>query len=304
MLFVKSFLTEVCGRKEWQMIKKNTSIANILITLILLIFTILCILPFWYVFITSISDPQKAAVGDIRLFPNGFSLKSYNIVLTERKFYNGLLITVTRTLVGTSLGLLIQCAAAYVLSRSYLMGRKILIKIVIFTILFNGGIIPTYLVIQNLHLLNTIWALIFPMIFNPWNVLLLISFFSSIPDSIEESAKLEGANDILIFFKLAIPLAKSAVMTIMLYIAVRHWNELMDGILYINSDFLKPLQVYLIELIMRSSIQNMIEPSENYVTALSIQTTVLFISSIPILIVYPIVQKYFVKGIMIGGVKG
>lgn len=134
--------------------------------------------------------------------------------------------------------------------------------------------------------------------------LIINELFSSIPNSIEESAKLEGANDILIFFKLAIPLAKSAVLTIMLYIAVRHWNELMDGVIYINSDYLKPLQVYLIELIMRSSTQNMIEPSENFVTALSIQTTVLFISSIPILIVYPIVQKYFVKGVMVGGVKG
>lgn len=284
--------------------KNNLTITNIIISMILISFTILCILPFWYVLITSLSDPQKATVGDIRLFPNGFSLQSYKIVLREKKFYNGLLITLSRTIVGTSLGLLIQSAAAYVLSRSYLMGRKVLIKIVIFTILFNGGIIPTYLVIQNLHLLDTIWALIFPMVFNPWNILLLMSFFSSIPNSIEESAKLEGANDILIFFKLAIPLAKSAVLTIMLYIAVRHWNELMDGVIYINSDYLKPLQVYLIELIMRSSTQNMIEPSENFVTALSIQTTVLFISSIPILIVYPIVQKYFVKGVMVGGVKG
>lgn len=275
-----------------------------IIVLLLLMFSFLCILPFWYVLISSVSDPLKLKIGDVRLFPNGFSLQSYRIVLREQKFYRGLVVTLTRTVLGTALGLLIQSMTAYVLSRKYFQGKKFFSKMVVFTILFNGGIIPNYLVVQQLHLLDTIWALILPMVFNPWNVMLLVSFFAAIPDSIEESAKLDGANDFVIFFRLAAPLSKPALMTILLYIAVRHWNELMDGVIYINTDRLKPLQVYLIELIMRSSVQNMVEPSENFVTALSIQTTVIFVSCLPILMLYPFVQRYFVKGIMAGGVKG
>jgi len=284
--------------------KKKLSISYIIIVAILLLFAFCCIVPFWYVFITSLSAAMKAVAGDVRLFPNGFSLESYKIVFTETKFYRALLVTVCRTTIGTILGLSIQCMTAYALSRRYLWGRKFLTKVVIFTILFNGGIIPTYLVIQNLHLLDTIWALILPMVFNPWNIMLLVSFFAAIPESIEESAKIEGANDFTIFTHLAVPLAKPAVMTMLLYIAVRHWNELMDGVIYINSEQLEPLQVYLMGLIMRSSIQNMVEPSENYVTALSIQTTVLFVSCVPILLLYPLIQRYFVKGIMVGSIKG
>lgn len=284
--------------------RRKISISYMIIVLLLLMFSFLCILPFWYVLISSVSDPLKLKIGDVRLLPNGFSLQSYRIVLREQKFYRGLAVTLTRTVLGTALGLLIQSMTAYVLSRKYFQGKKFFSKMVVFTILFNGGIIPNYLVVQQLHLLDTIWVLILPMVFNPWNVMLLVSFFSAIPDSIEESAKLDGANDFVIFFRLAVPLSKPALMTILLYIAVRHWNELMDGVIYINTDRLKPLQVYLIELIMRSSVQNMVEPSENFVTALSIQTTVIFVSCLPILMLYPFVQRYFVKGIMAGGVKG
>lgn len=274
------------------------------IVMALLLFSFLCILPFWYVFISSISDPLKLRTGDVRLFPNGFSMQSYRIVLKERRFYRGLLVTLIRTVAGTGLGLFIQSMTAYVLSRKSFGGRGFFSRMVVFTILFNGGIIPNYLIMQQLHLLDTIWALILPMVFNPWNVMLLVSFFAAVPDSIEESAKLDGANDLVIFFRLAAPLSKPALMTILLYISVRHWNELMDGVIYINMERLKPLQVYLIELIMRSSVQNMVEPSENFVTALSIQTTVIFVSCLPILTLYPFVQRFFVKGIMAGGVKG
>lgn len=284
--------------------KKKIHISYIVCLIILIAFAFICILPFWYVMISSISDPLKLKIGDVRLLPNGFSLKSYSIVLRESRFYRGMAVTIFRTVVGAALGLLVQAMTAYVLSRKYFQGKKVITKFVVFTILFNGGIIPNYLVVQQFHLLDTIWALILPMVFNPWNIMLLISFFTAIPNSIVESAKIDGANDIVIFFEMAVPLSKPAILTILLYIAVRHWNELMDGVIYINKDFLKPLQVYLIELIMRSSVQNMVEPSENFVTALSIQTTVIFVSCLPILLLYPFIQKYFVKGIMAGGVKG
>lgn len=284
--------------------RRKIAVSDILIILLLISFSFLCILPFWYVFISSISDPLKLKSGDVRLIPNGFSLAAYKAVLGEMRFYRGLGITIARTVIGTAFGLIIQAMTAYTISRKYFSARKILSKLIVFTILFNGGIIPNYLVVQRLHLLNTIWALILPMLFNPWNIMLLVSFFAAIPDSIIESAKIDGANELVIFFRLAAPLSKPALMTILLYIAVRHWNELMDGVIYINEERLKPMQVFLIELIMRSSVQNMVEPTENFVSVLSIQTTAIFLSCLPILLVYPFIQKFFVKGIMVGGVKG
>jgi putative aldouronate transport system permease protein len=271
---------------------------------ILLFYAFICLMPFWYVLVTSLSDPQQVREGEFKLLPTGFSAQSYKIVFRDRRFFNGLYITIARTVTGTLLGIIVQSMAAYALSRRYLKGRGMFRKLVVFTILFNGGIIPTYLVMRNLRLLDQFSALILPMIFNPWNIVLLISFFAAMPDAIEESAKLDGANDFVIFYKLAAPLALPAIATIILFIAVRHWNELMDGVIYIHNDALKPMQVYLYELVVRASTGNMIEPSEQAITSVSIQTAVIFASSLPIIILYPFLQRYFVRGIMIGAVKG
>jgi putative aldouronate transport system permease protein len=274
------------------------------LTLFLLFYAFVCLMPFWYVFVSSISDPVLVKEGEFKFLPTGFSMNSYKIVFRDQRFFDGLYITVARTVIGALLGIAVQSMAAYALSRKYLKGRRMFRKLVVFTILFNGGIIPTYLVMQNLHLLDRFWALIFPMVYNPWNIVLLISFFSNMPDAIEESAKLDGANDFVIFYRLAAPLALPAIATIVLFIAVRHWNELMDGVLYIHNSALKPMQVYLYELVVRASTQNMIEPTEQAITAISIQTAVIFASSLPIIILYPFLQRYFVKGIMLGAVKG
>jgi len=275
-----------------------------LLLVFLLFYAFICLMPFWYVLVTSISDPKTVAQGEFKFLPSNFSLESYKIVFRDRRFFNGFLITVFRTVTGALLGILIQSMAAYALSRRYLKGRGIFRKLIVFTILFNGGIIPNYLLMRNLHLLNTLLVLILPMAFNPWNIVLLISFFVAMPDAIEESAKLDGANDFVIFFKLAVPLALPAIATIVLFIAVRHWNELMDGIIYIHNDVLKPMQVYLYELVIRTSMGNMIDPTEQSINSVSIQTAVIFASSLPIIILYPFLQRYFVKGILIGAVKG
>jgi putative aldouronate transport system permease protein len=267
-------------------------------------YAFVCLMPFWYVLVSSLSDPVRVREGEFHFFPTGFSLEAYKIVFRDQRFFNGFFVTLGRTVIGSCLGLAVQSMAAYALSRRYLAGRGLVRRLVVFTILFNGGIIPTYLVVQNLGILNTFWALIFPMVFNPWNIVLLISFFSSLPDAIEESAKLDGANDFSIFLKLAVPLSMPALATILLFIAVRHWNELMDGVIYIHNSTLKPMQVYLYELVMRGSTQNMIDPSEQAITSIAIQTAVICASSLPIIIVYPFLQRYFVKGIMIGAVKG
>ncbi len=283
--------------------QKKAGFSYTLVIAALVFFAVICIIPFWYVFVSSLSDPQLVKEGAFHLLPTGFSLEAYRIVFRDARFFTGFKITLLRTVIGTALALSVQTMMGYAISRA-MPGRKIIKRMVVITILFNGGIIPTYLVMQGLNLLDTFWALILPMVFNPWNVILLSSFFASLPDAIEESAKLDGAGDFRIFLKLAVPLSIPAIATILLFIAVRHWNELMDGVIYIHSSHLKPMQVYLIELVMRMSTNSMIEPTEQAITAISIQTAVIFASCLPIIMVYPFLQRFFVKGIMVGAVKG
>lgn len=284
--------------------RSRNSFSYRLIIAALVFFAVLCVIPFWYVMVSSFSDPQLVKEGQFRILPTGYSLQAYKMLFRDQRFFSGLGITVFRTVVGTSLSVLVQTAMAYALAKRFLPGQALLTRLVVFTLLFNGGIIPNYLVIQKLHLLDTVWALILPMGFNPWNVMLLISFFAALPASLEESAKIDGANDLLIYSRIAIPLSLPAVATILLFIAVRHWNELMDGIIYIHASNLKPMQVYLVELVMRTQMSSMIEPTEQNITSVSMQTAVIFASCLPIIILYPFLQKYFVTGIMVGAVKG
>jgi putative aldouronate transport system permease protein len=194
---------------------------------------------------------------------------------------------------------------AYGLSRNHLAGKKIFKGLVIFSILFNGGIIPTYLVICYTGIFDTLWALIIPIAMSPWNVIILTSFFQSLPSTLEESATLDGANDFTIFYRIAIPLSGAAIGTILLFVSVGHWNALMDAVIYINNSKLRPLQGYLVDLVMRSYTQNMFaDISEQDIPTISIQTAAIFASTFPILVIYPFVQKYFVKGVMVGAIKG
>jgi putative aldouronate transport system permease protein len=194
---------------------------------------------------------------------------------------------------------------AYGLSRTHLVGKKFFKTLVIFAILFNGGIIPTYLVICYTGIFDTLWALILPIAMSPRNTNILTSFFASLPSTLEESATIDGANDFTIFCRIAVPLSGAALGTILLFISVSHWNALMDAVIYINNSKLKPLQAYLVDLVMRAYTQNMYaDPVEQEIPPLSIQTAAIFASTFPILVVYPFVQKYFVKGVMVGAIKG
>ena len=239
------------------------------------------------------------------LYPQGFSLKAYEVTLTHARFYSSLKVSVIRTLAGTALGVVFSSALAYAVSRPYLRGRKWLTLFLIFTMLFNGGMIPTYLVVRYTGLIDTIWALIIPNMINTFNVIVLINFFRAVPAELEESAKIDGANDLVIFLRLMIPVAMPAIATITLFIAVYHWNALMDGILYINTSTKKPLQVYLNDIVAAGQTQDMFQDaSARWMPTMSLKSATIFASTLPILIVYPFLQKYFVKGVMVGSVKG
>ena len=225
--------------------------------------------------------------------------------MTHASFYSSLRVSILRTLAGTALGVAFSSALAYGVSRPYLRGRRGLTLFLIFTMLFNGGMIPTYLVVRYTGLIDTIWALIIPNMINTFNVIVLINFFRAVPAELEESAKIDGANDVVIFVRLMIPVAMPSIATITLFIAVYHWNALMDGILYINTASKKPLQVYLNDIVVAGQTEDMFQDaSSRWMPTMSLKTATIFASTLPILIVYPFLQKYFVKGVMVGSVKG
>ncbi len=272
---------------------------------VMTLFAILCLFPFYYIIVVSISDPAYVREGKMLLFPKGFSLEAYKTTFSHARFYSSFRISVMRTVIGTLLGISFSSAVAYSVSRKYLRGRVFFTLLLVFTMLFNGGIIPTYLVVRYTGLIDTIWALIIPNMINTFNVIVLISFFRNVPDEIEESAKIDGANDLIIFLKLMIPVALPSIATITLFIAVYHWNALMDGILYINTPAKKPLQVYLNDIVIAGQTDDLFQDaSARWMPTLSLKTATIVASTLPILIVYPFLQRYFVKGIMIGSVKG
>ncbi len=273
--------------------------------LILLLVSVVCLLPFYYVLTVSFSDPTLVKQGEITLLPRGFSTQAYKVILRQATFYNSFKVSVIRTVLGTAINLALQLMVAYPLSRKTLWGRRFFVFYVVFTLLFNGGIIPTYLVVRYTGILDTIWALVIPDAISAWNVIILVSFFSSIPESIVDSAKIDGANDVVIFTGLILPLSIPAVATITLFIAVQHWNALMDAVIYINKSTLKPLQIYLLDLVQRAQMIDMLATqSDQDLPTLSIQTAAIFAGTVPILLVYPFIQRYFIKGVMIGAIKG
>jgi putative aldouronate transport system permease protein len=272
---------------------------------LLVFFAAICLLPFYYVLIVSLSDPIQVKTGELILLLRGFSTKAYEMILSQQTFFNSLKVSFLRTLFGTTLALSIQTMMGYSLSQKKLPGRKALMFILVFTILFNGGMIPNYLIVRYTGIMDTLLALIIPVAVNAFNVIILTSFFGSIPDSLGESARIDGAHDLVIFTRIYLPLSLPALATITLFISVAHWNALMDGVLYINTSTLKPLQVYLMDLVSKSLAVDMYADPDSYqVPFLSIQSAAIFAATVPILLIYPYLQKHFLKGVMLGAIKG
>ena len=279
---------------------------NILIGLALILFAIVAFIPFYYAVMASLSDPKLIREGELLLFPRGFSLAAYRRILENNRFIVCFENTVFRTIVGVIVNLALQTSIAYSLSRKYLPGRKFFMIFIIFSMMFNPGIIPTYLVVKGTGLLNTLWALIIPSAISTWNITLLRNFFEAIPESLEESAKMDGANDLTIFVRIILPLSLPSIATIGLFAAVLHWNSFMDAVIYITDQNKHVLQVFLRDMVVQMQNAYMFgDPlTMTDVSSLSLRTASVVVATIPIIVVYPFVQKYFVKGIMVGAVKG
>lgn len=274
-------------------------------------FILLCIVvlyPFWHVIMMSLSSVEATAKGGIFLWPKGFTLDTYIQVFKNSKIMTGYETTMLVTVLGTLLGTFFTATTAYPLSKSKLPFISTLLVLVLFTMLFNGGMIPNYLLIKNMGLINNRWALILPGLISAYNVIIMKSFFMTIPESLEESARIDGANDVTVFFKIVLPLSKATIATIALFTAVGYWNDYFSTVLYINDTGKWALQAVLRYMLTNTNqamqAAGVSVVSATNVTAATIKAASVVVATVPILLVYPFAQKYFVKGVMIGGVKG
>lgn len=288
---------------------KGTLIFDILNTIFMLFICFICIYPIWYVIVNSLNDATDALMGGIYWWPRQFSLKNYKTVFSDSSVLQAFKVTIAKTLIGTTVNVLFTAMVAYPLSKNNLIGRKYYMVFGTVTMFFSGGLIPTFLLFKGLGLLNNFWVYVIPAAFNFFNLLIMINFFREIPEALEESAKIDGANDFTIFRKVILPLSKPVLATIALFAGVGQWNDYFGGLMYITDNrSLEPIQTYLYRMVaqvqssqMAGSIASNISAKDSTSTAIKLAAMV--ITTLPICCVYPFLQKYFVKGMMIGAVK-
>ncbi len=275
---------------------------------ILLVLTgMLCFVPFWYIVCQSFSSNEAISAGKVGLLPVEFQLDSYLYVLKRAPFWKAAWITVLRVAVGLPLGMFLMVTAAYPLSKGKrFSGRDFYVWFIFFTMLFHGGLIPTYLVVRELGLLNTVWAMILPCAVNVFNMLLVLSFFRQLPVELEESASLDGAGHWRILWSIFLPVSKPVLATVALFTLVQHWNSWFDGMIYMKADRY-PLQTYLRSIIISFNFSNLTPLEQMQLSNFNenaLKSAQMVIGTIPILLVYPFLQRYFVSGITLGSVKG
>lgn len=286
---------------------KSEKIFQGVLIAICVIMILVCLLPLLNVLATSFSSPAMISRGKVYLLPEGFTLEAYKSVLGASSFVSGLIYTVILTVAFTVLSLIMTVLCAYPLSKRYLKGRKILMVFIVFIMYFDAGIIPGYLVVKDLGLLNTPAALILPTVLSAYNMIIMRNFFMAIDGSILEAAYMDGCNEFQILFKIVLPLSTAVMATLGLFYAVSRWNSISDVIYYITSPNLETLQAILRELIMNAQAAKLDVGQSSALSqtvAESTRAASVMLTTLPILVAYPFAQKYFTKGVMLGSVKG
>lgn len=275
-----------------------------------IIFLVLCsfvfLYPLWYVAISSFSDVHAIATGKVSFWPVGFNLTAYRLVFSDELIWVAYGNTFYYVIVGTFVNLVLTTLGAYPLSRKNLHGGNFIMAFIVFTMFFNGGLIPAYLNIRDLGLYDTRWVLILPGAISAFNLIVMRTFFQSIPDSLIESAKIDGANDFRILWRIILPLSMPVIAVMTLFYAVAHWNSWFAAMIYLQDRSLFPLQLILREILIQSSAQNLLtEVAQDELSQVSeaIKYATIVVATVPILCAYPFLQKYFVKGVMIGALK-
>lgn len=273
---------------------------------ILLFITVIMLYPIIHITAVSLSSETYIMKNMVGIIPRGLNIKAYRIVLSDSLILRAYVNTIVYVTTGTLLSLLVTTSGAFSLSRDKMPLNKFFTLMIVFTMFFGGGMIPTYLLVKNLGMINTIWAVILPGCVSAWFVLLMRSFFYSIPKELEESCKIDGMNDLAIFWYIFLPLSKPALATFALFYAVGNWNSFFGPFLYLTSPKKFPLQVILRSLLIANEyrLSEMVGMGDQMVMPEAIKYATVMVSTLPILLIYPFAQKYFVKGIMIGAVKG
>ena len=278
------------------------------IDVILFVIMFICLYPMVHILAASLSDSALiASHRGVLFFPKGFSLESYGLVFENKDLFTGYMNTLIYVIFGTALNLLLTVLAAYALSRQQNPVRNIVMLLITFTMYFSGGLVPTYMLINDLGLDNTRWALIIPGAVSAYNLIITRTFFAGIPVALEESAKIDGANDFVVLFRIFVPLAKPIIAVMTLFYGVGHWNAWFNASLYIQNRELLPLQIFLREILIQNTTQNMttsVESMDKMQVAETVKYATIIVATVPILALHPFLQKYFVKGVMIGSIKG
>lgn len=292
-------------------LSKGEKVFQVVNYIFLTLLTLLFLIPFIIVFSTSfVTEQEVARRGAFILFPEEFSLGAYKVLLSQGSMLiNSYKITIFRVVVGTAINLLFTSTLAYGLSKKSLPGRNIFITMIFITMLINGGLIPNFMLIKALGLYNSVWVMIIPGAVSAWNMILMRNFFSQLPESLEEAAMLDGATPLQILTKVILPLSMPIIATIGLFYAVGHWNAWFDASIYINDTNKLPVQVFMRNVILSMSSKEIDGAVLNEVagvkpTAETLKSAVIIITTLPILCIYPFIQKYFVKGVMVGSIKG
>ena len=287
----------------------SRKVFNVFNYALMAVLLLLAVVPLWYIMCLSFSSSNAVDAGKVTFWPVQFTLQSYKFILQNKEFYHAFGISVLRVLIGVPLNILMCTLIAYPLSKpaGRFPGRKIYVWFFLITMFFDAGIIPTFMVVKYTHLINTIWSLIIPGAVSVFNMMILLNFFRELPQELEESALLDGAGHWTILTRIYIPLAKPAIATLVLFCFVSHWNSWMDGLMYINNTAKYPLQTYLQGILTTPDLTTMTNAQLEMLAQTSRKATnaaQIVITTLPIMIVYPFLQKYYTKGLTLGGVKG
>jgi len=265
---------------------------------------IVALIPFVYVIAGSFATELELATRSFFVWPETFSVRAYESILTSPTFLRAMITTIAVTAVGTLVQLFLTASMAYPLSKGNLPARRTLLSLIVFTMVFSGGMIPTFLVVKDLGLLDTYWSLILPMAINPFSLIIIKNFFEQLPGELEESAKIDGANEMQALWSIILPLSKPVLATFALFYAVGIWNDFMSPLLYLNDNSMWTLQMFLRQVTVATDLSMLEADPGQMPPAQGIKFAVIVVATLPILLFYPFLQKHFAKGMLIGSVKG
>ncbi|CAI6086794.1 carbohydrate ABC transporter permease [Cohnella sp. JJ-181] len=287
--------------------KQRTGIFDIVNVLILALFACTMLFPFVHMAAVSLSSAEFVVGNQISIWPKGINFDAYTAVLSDDRILTGYRNTLLYVVLGTTLSLIVTTMGAYSLSRRNLVFGRTFMLMIVFTILFSGGMIPTYLTVRNYHMLDTIWAMVIPNLVTAFNLIIMRTFFQGLPKELEESGKIDGLSDAGILTRIVLPLSKPVLLTVMLFYAVQIWGNFFSALLYLRNADLYPLQVIIRNIVMMGVMSDITVSSalgDKAVVLESLKYAVILVGTLPILLFYPFIQKHFIKGAMMGSVKG